>query len=427
MNKPKAAQHGIPANDSAMKEQLLLLCPYTVTPPRYGGPTRVYNLCKQLSRSYQVNQFSQQVQRDKIALTLAPLIQQVTPSYQEYSSRNPLNLLLFALTSLKWNCPPVWQSRALQLTAPRWLHEQIHTADLIQVESPWQFEWAYQQVGGKKPIILTSQNVEIDLYSADKISAIAPVANLVMKELKRLEHFAVKHASLILTMSDDDSARLSDHYGTAPDKCVVIANGTDASQFTPPTESLREQRKQELGLTGKKVVMFSGSMHRPNIEAAEKIVEWAQTWPDQDTCFLIVGKVGRLFSHVNHPNIRFTGGVDQMRPYLEAADIAINPMLSGSGTNLKQLEFMAMGLPTLATSIGARGIPIEDGIHGYIRSLEAFPAFLHSMVQDIEQHKPVGMQGRALIEQKFDWPVIGEELIKAFKGLRAREVATQGK
>jgi glycosyltransferase involved in cell wall biosynthesis len=405
-----------------MKKQLLVLSPYAVMPPRYSGPIRVYNLCKQLSRSYQVTQFSQQVQRDKISLSLSPVIQQINPSYREYSSRNPLNLLLFALTSLRWNCPPVWQSKALQISAPRWLYEQIHLADRVQVESPWQFEWAYQQVGGKKPIILTSHNVEIDLYSVDQISALAPIANLVIEELKRLEHFAVKHASLILTMSEDDSARLSDHYRISPDKCVVIANGTDATEFTPPTDSMREQRKRELGLAGKKVVVFSGSMHRPNIEAVEKIVDWAQTWPDQDICFLIVGKVSRLFSDVTHPNIRFTGGVEQVRPYLEAADVAINPMLSGSGTNLKQLEFMAMGLPTLATPIGGRGIPIEDGIHGYIRPLEAFPSFLRSMLQHLEQHRPIGLEGRALIEQKFDWPVIGDQLIEAHERLATRKV-----
>jgi glycosyltransferase involved in cell wall biosynthesis len=398
-----------------MKKRLLVLSPYAVFPPQYGGPMRVYNLFHHVSQDYQVTQFSQQVQRDKIKLTLAPEIEQITPSYQEYSSRNPLNLLLYALTSLKWNCPPIWQSKALQLSAPRWLHEQIHLADFVHVESPWQFEWAYQQVGKKKPIFFTAQNVEIDLYSTDQIAAPTPIANSIMQELKRLEHFAVNHASLILTMSGDDSARLSEYYGISPDKCVVIANGTDTTEFLPATPALKEKRKKEFGLTGKKVVAFSGSMHRPNIEAVEKIVEWAQDWPGQDICFLIIGKVSRLFTHVQHPNIKFTGGVEQVRPYLEATDIAINPMLSGSGTNLKQLEFMAMGLPTLATAIGGRGIPIEDGIHGYIRPLEEFPIFLRSMLDNLECHQPVGIQGRVLIEQQFAWSVIGDQLLKAYE------------
>jgi glycosyltransferase involved in cell wall biosynthesis len=408
-----------------MKKKLLVLSSYAVVPSQYGGPIRVYNLCRQLSHHYDVTQFSQQVQRDKISLAFSPIIQQVMPNYLEYSSCNPINLLLFALTSLRWRCPPVWQSKALQHTAPRWLHDQIHRADLVQVEGPWQFEWAYQKVGGKKPIVLTAHNVEIDLYSADQIAASPPMANLVMKELKRLENFAVHHASLILTMSEYDSARLIDHYGISPDKCVVIANGTDTARFRPVPDSIKEQRKKEFGLAGKKVVIFSGSMHRPNIEAVEKIVGWAQAWPDQDICFLIVGKVHRLFTHVNHPNIRFTGGVDEVRPYLEAADVAINPMLSGSGTSLKQIEFMAMGLPTLATPIGCRGIPIEDGVHSYIRTLEAFPAFLRSMLQNLDQHQAVRCNARALVEQKFDWKVIGDQLKAAHEKLAASNVPIQ--
>jgi glycosyltransferase involved in cell wall biosynthesis len=417
-----------------MKKQLLVLSSYAVVPPQYSGPIRVYNLCRQLSRNYRVTQFSQQVQRAKISFTLSSVIEQVTPNYLEYSSGNPINIMLFALTSLRWNCPPVWQSKALYVTAPPWLHEQIRRADLVQVESPWQFEWAYRQVAGRKPVVLTAHNVEVDLYSADQIAASPPIANLVMKELKRLENFAVHHASLILTMSEHDSARLIDHYGIAPDKCLVIANGTDTAAFTPVTDSVREQRKKEFGLAGKKVVVFSGSMHRPNIEAVEKIIGWAEAWPDQDMCFLIIGKVHRFFTYVTqvtHPNIRFTGGVDEVRPYLEAADVAINPMLSGSGTSLKQLEFMAMGLPTLATPIGCRGIPIEEGVHGYIRTLEAFPAFLRSMLQNLDQHQAIRLNARALVELLFDWKVIGDQLIAAHEKLAASvaksKVTNQGK
>ena len=34
----------------------------------------------------------------------------------------------------------------------------------------------------------------------------------------------------------------------------------------------------------------------------------------------------------------------------------INPMISGSGTNIKMFDFMAAGLPIITTDIGARGI-----------------------------------------------------------------------
>ena len=33
------------------------------------------------------------------------------------------------------------------------------------------------------------------------------------------------------------------------------------------------------------------------------------------------------------------------------ADIGINPLISGSGTNLKMLEYLSSGLPTVTTPI----------------------------------------------------------------------------
>ena len=41
--------------------------------------------------------------------------------------------------------------------------------------------------------------------------------------------------------------------------------------------------------------------------------------------------------------------------------MAINPMFGGSGTNIKMFDFMAAGLPTISTEIGARGIESPGG------------------------------------------------------------------
>jgi GT2 family glycosyltransferase len=51
---------------------------------------------------------------------------------------------------------------------------------------------------------------------------------------------------------------------------------------------------------------------------------------------------------------------DKIR-WLKAADIAVNPMFAGSGTNIKMFDFMALGLPTVVTATGARGIDPGSG------------------------------------------------------------------
>ncbi len=77
---------------------------------------------------------------------------------------------------------------------------------------------------------------------------------------------------------------------------------------------------------------------------------------------MIVGGAGDDFArkpNVPH-NVVVTGQVseDQKRLVLAAADLALNPMFSGSGTNIKMLEYMAAGLPIISTPVGARGLRV---------------------------------------------------------------------
>ncbi|MEB3337773.1 MAG: glycosyltransferase, partial [Leptolyngbyaceae bacterium] len=120
---------------------------------------------------------------------------------------------------------------------------------------------------------------------------------------------------------------------------------------------------------------------------------------------------------VHHPQITFTGLVDDTRPYFEAADLAINPMLSGSGTNLKQVEYLAMGLPTLATPVGMRGSAIAHKQQGFISTLEDFPAQLRWLVEHPEVAAQVRDKARLLATQRFDWSVIGAKMRQVYQYL----------
>jgi len=396
-------------------KNVLFVSPYAVVPPRYGGPLRVYNLCLNLSHYYNVKQFAQQVQRSNISLNLSPLIQKIQPNYIEYSSRNPLNLLLYAVTSLKWNCPPVWQSVVLKISNSSWLREQLNWADIIHVEHPWQFSWIYKQVGNVKPIILSAHNVESILYKPEQILAPRLIACKVIQAIQSQELFAVNRANHVVVTAPEDLQWLIENYAMSPLKSTLVPNGVDCTALVPADSVLKQQRKFELGLSDKKIIVFSGSMHRPNVEAMQQIINWVENWQDDRICFLIVGTVGRIFPHIEHPLIKVTGSVEQTKPFFEAADMAINPMISGSGTNLKQLEFMAMGLPTIATPIGARGIPIIDGVHGYIREIGEFPNQINWLLENLDSQTNICNNGRALVEKQFDWSIITNKLLSVYE------------
>lgn len=395
---------------------VLHLSPYAVSPPTYGGPLRTHNLCLQLARDYQVELFCQQVRREDLSWNLQPLMRRLAPNYTEFCSRNLLSVISYAVCS-RLGCPAIPQSSILQMSSPRWLRERLAASSVINVEHPWQFRWVYDRVRGRKPIVLTAHNVEAELSDSRALRAPRWLAALLRKEALQRERFAMRHATRIFTMSAENSATIVATYDVPPERCVVVPNGVDCSRFQPAQAGLRAARKRQIGLDDKFVVLFAGSTHGPNREAVEHIVRWAHAWPDQRVCFLVVGSVGAAFANVKHPNLFFSGRVDDVMPYFEAADVAVNPLVAGSGTTLKQVEFMAMGLPTIATPSGARGIPLQDGVHGFIRELDAVPAQLHWLLQHPAERERVGVDARQFALQHFDWPVIARQVVEVYREL----------
>ena len=69
---------------------------------------------------------------------------------------------------------------------------------------------------------------------------------------------------------------------------------------------------------------------------------------------------------LNKSNITMIPDIDDLRPYRKSACVFINPMRLGSGLRIKILEAMGSGLPVVSTSLGAAGIPAQNGENCFI-------------------------------------------------------------
>jgi glycosyltransferase involved in cell wall biosynthesis len=59
------------------------------------------------------------------------------------------------------------------------------------------------------------------------------------------------------------------------------------------------------------------------------------------------------------PTVTVTGRVDDVRPYLWEAAVAVAPLLTARGVQSKVLEATAAGLPSVVTSVVFAGLPEE--------------------------------------------------------------------
>jgi glycosyltransferase involved in cell wall biosynthesis len=109
-------------------------------------------------------------------------------------------------------------------------------------------------------------------------------------------------------------------------------------------------------------------------------------------------------------DVRVTGTVDDVRPYVSKAAVYVVPLRIGGGTRLKIFEALAMGKPVVSTGVGAEGLPLEPGVH-FLRADEPaeFARAVVSLLGDPGRRKTLAMAGRRLIEERFSWAQVARE------------------
>ena len=108
---------------------------------------------------------------------------------------------------------------------------------------------------------------------------------------------------------------------------------------------------------------------------------------------------------------------EEKRELFRVADIAINPMMSGSGTNLKMLDYMAAGLPVISTTVGARGINIQNRVHAIICNIEAFPDEISHLIENPDVSDALSLNGRNLTKDQYDWKKIAGSMITSIEDI----------
>jgi glycosyltransferase involved in cell wall biosynthesis len=170
-----------------------------------------------------------------------------------------------------------------------------------------------------------------------------------------------------------------------------------------------------------RIALFVGSYHPPNLAAADFIVGIASVLPE--TLYVIAGGLTPHFAGRDLPaNVLLTGRVSDavLASLLASGDVALNPMTSGGGSNLKMIEYFAAGIPVVSTELGARGIDAVAGQDVLVSDLPNFPANIAATLATPEDsHKRV-LSARGLAEIHYDWPMLAERFGSAITAVMAR-------
>ena len=186
----------------------------------------------------------------------------------------------------------------------------------------------------------------------------------------------------------------------------VIPNGADIEYFTG-----------DFGPAEPNSVVYTGAMtYYVNFEAMKWFL--GEIWPRvtsqvPDAKLYMCGKyTGVPVEQLpQYDNAILGGYYPDIRPRIAQSTVSIVPELLGGGTRIKVLEAMALGTPVVSTQSGANGLNLTDG-HDILITDEpnAFADSVVRVLKDAALRRTLSRNGRATIEAKYDWRVIGDQL-----------------
>jgi glycosyltransferase involved in cell wall biosynthesis len=197
--------------------------------------------------------------------------------------------------------------------------------------------------------VYSAHNVELDYALAEPSSRFH---RLFAREIGRLERRAVSASDLVVTCTAADGKRLSQLHGDLKG-FAVVSNGFDETEVQEVAHYRREEARAELGLRPEELaILFIGGPAVHNRRAARFLEEELLPELERPARLIIAGQCA---APRREGRVLALGFVDRLAPLLAAADVAVNPIGSGSGSNLKLAEYVAAGVPVVTTPIGLRG------------------------------------------------------------------------
>jgi glycosyltransferase involved in cell wall biosynthesis len=259
-----------------------------------------------------------------------------------------------------------------------------------------------------KGVVLFQHNVETMIWRRRVEHARNPVERAYLQlqasRMFRFEKQTCQAAEKVIAVSPVDAKLMREMFGLT--KVGDVATGVNLDYFARPAAKAEERD-----------LVFVGSMDwAPNTDGVvyfvkEVLPRIRQKRPG--TTLDVVGRdPGPEMRELarQDPNIRVTGTVADVRPYLWGAKVSIVPLRIGGGTRLKIYEAMAAGVPTVSTRIGAEGLMADHPTHIRLADRpEEFARECLQLLEDPEGRLNMADQAWSMVKQNHSWETVARQ------------------
>ena len=271
--------------------------------------------------------------------------------------------------------------------------------DVVQLEMLYMAPYVDDiRAHSKAMIVLRAHNVEHKIWERiakeTKFFIKRLYINHLAKTLKEYELNALETVDGIAAITRKDAAFFR-KYCSKP--IIDIPFGVYPEEFTPKYE-----------IEGKPKFYHIGSMNwMPNVEGIHWFIDEVLPKTVEKVPNFVYHLAGRnmpeWLTTMKDPHINVIGEVPDAKEFVTHHDVAIVPLLSGSGIRIKIIESMALGKTVITTRVGAEGILYDEEVNIIIAENKAkMVEAIRSLNENPEVAVRIGQAARKLVEETYD-------------------------
>jgi len=399
-----------PSSASAKRPSALFLSPEPPYPMIGGGPLRSASLLEYLSRHFAVHAivFHQHGDPDPARALPPGIVEKLDLIQLPRHSKKILARGTRNALRLVRNRPPLLDRFAgFESAISRLISGREYDAAVL--EHFWCAPYVHQIRRCTKRTILDLHNIESAWHrslAGTESGSRAFALRRFARASEILERKWLPAFDYLLAASAHDASALR---AVVPGAHIVVYPNA-LPEIPPPSRT--EQHE----------IVFSGNLeYAPNIAAVRFFHHRIWTalrsrWPD--LVWKIVGKNPEGIRRIveGDPRIHVTGYVEDAIASLACAQVAVVPVLAGSGTRIKILEAWAAATPVVSTTLGVEGLDSTDGMNILLADDPgSFTECISGLLSSPERRAEIGGAGRKFFEERFTWPTAWRTLDSIFR------------
>lgn len=245
-----------------------------------------------------------------------------------------------------------------------------HHYDAVILEHSSQLYWLKSTIAGHGKVAVLAHNLEHEIY----LERLKDSSNVLAQWVYQREARLVKQIEDDLAATSKAVWTLSSH-----DADYFIQSGKTASvrvfelpvSVTQPIDPAHPKTYD--------IAMIGSWIWKPNADGLRYFFE--QVYPNLPL-HLSIRVAGRGAEWLNgkYPNVKYLGFVENAQQFLAAAKAIAIPATGGGGVQLKTLEAIGLGLPTVANPFALRGIDTPPTTVRLAKSPEQFAEYLQTAI-----------------------------------------------